>query len=74
MWWEVDVGSELEYLVTAEVAKRLRVKAQTLRKWRVEGRGPIFHKFGGRVCYHTEDIRQWEAANRRTPEGPKTGS
>jgi hypothetical protein len=54
-------------LTTAEVAARLRVKKNTLDKWRLRGRGPRFLKFGsdgasGRVRYTEEAIDEYVAA------------
>jgi len=54
-------------LTTAEVAARLRVKKNTLDKWRLRGRGPRFLKFGsdgasGRVRYTEEAIAEYVAA------------
>ena len=39
------------YLNTNDAARLLGLSRQTLAKWRVEGRGPPYHKFGSRVAY-----------------------
>jgi len=65
---------EKQYLLTGELAARLRVKAQTLRQWRVTGRGPAFFKLCGRVVYKVSDVEAWEAANRRDPGSRKNAS
>jgi predicted site-specific integrase-resolvase len=55
----------MEYLNTKEAAKRLRVSARTLEKWRVQGTGPVFLKIG-RLCFYTEDaITAWLNSRRR---------
>jgi len=61
-----------KYLVTRELAERLRVKTQTLRKWRTTGRGPSFYKLGGNVRYRVADVEEWESASRRDLGGQKT--
>jgi hypothetical protein len=58
-------------LTTAEVAARLRLKKNTLDKWRLRGRGPRFLKFGsdgasGRVRYTEEAIDEYVAAAEAT--------
>ncbi len=45
-----------EFLTTAELAKLIRVKPQTLRKKRLHGDGPPFVKFGNRVIYRRFDV------------------
>lgn len=38
----------------------------TLRIWRVEGRGPDFHRLGGRVRYRRSDLDKFIAEGHRT--------
>jgi predicted site-specific integrase-resolvase len=63
-----------------DVSKRLNVSVASLRRWRVEGRGPLFIKVGSLVRYRPEDLEFWLAAlptggsgngtrNRRAPVG-----
>ena len=35
------------------------LKVKTLRRWRVFGKGPRFHKLGGSVRYELHDIEEW---------------
>ena len=46
-----------------EAAAALGVKLQTLRCWRMRGRGPRYVRLGrnrfGRVAYRPEDIEAW---------------
>lgn len=54
-------------LTTHELAERWKVSDNTLRKWRVQGTGPSYVKFGeGRaadVRYRIEDVEAWEKQN-----------
>jgi hypothetical protein len=54
---------DLELLTTAEAAQLLKCREQTLRKQRIDGRGPRFIRMGdgpnARVCYRLSDIRTW---------------
>ena len=45
-----------------EVSKRLNVSVATLRRWRLEKRGPMFVKVGSLVRYRPEDLELWVAA------------
>jgi hypothetical protein len=53
------------YLPTPTAAKRINVSPRTLEKWRTQGGGPPFHKFGGKVLYAEGDLEAWAAAQRR---------
>lgn len=48
-----------QLLVSAEVAKLLRIKTNTLAIWRVRGVGPSYHKIGRRVVYSESDVTSW---------------
>jgi len=52
---------------TTDLAEILGVRKQTLRRWRQEGRGPLFVRFGyGRnacVRYRDVDIDAWLTEN-----------
>ena len=53
---------ELTLLQTASVAALLGLKPQTLRKWRLQGRGPRYVRLGGptgRVVYRRCDVDAW---------------
>jgi hypothetical protein len=50
-------------LMTEEdVSKRLNVSVASLRRWRLERRGPLFIKVGSLVRYRPEDVEFWLAA------------
>ena len=56
------MSADLSLLQTAGVAVILGVKPQTLRKWRLQGRGPRYIRLGGptgRVAYRRSDIDSW---------------
>jgi hypothetical protein len=52
-------------LTPAEAAERLRLRPQTLARWRVEGFGPVFVKLGGRVAYPARELAGWITSNRQ---------
>jgi hypothetical protein len=47
------------FLTEQEVSTRLNVSVATLRRWRLEKRGPTF---GSLVRYRPEDLDSWVAA------------
>ena len=50
------------FLNEQEVSKCLNVSVATLRRWRLEKRGPMFVKVGSLVRYRPEDLDSWVAA------------
>jgi predicted site-specific integrase-resolvase len=54
-------------LTEKEAAKRLFAKPQTLNKWRVRGRGPVYLKLAGKVRYRLDDIKAFIEASRIDP-------
>jgi len=53
------------FLTVGEAAALLRVSEITLARWRIEGRGPPYRKFGRRVVYALADILAWAEAQTR---------
>ena len=51
-----------QFLTEVEVAQRTHISLATLRRWRLENRGPIFRKFGSLVRYAEEELARWEQA------------
>ena len=47
------------YLTQAEAADVLRISARSLERWRLEGTGPAYRKFGRRVVYGRADLETW---------------
>lgn len=59
---------ESELLTTAEAATYLRLKPQTLSKWRSHGKGPYFVRIGGNVFYRLAELDQYVEAGIVAPE------
>ncbi len=56
--------SVIKHFTTSLLAKRLHLKEQTLRHWRMIGCGPKYIRIGGRrgrCLYRLEDVEAWEA-------------
>ena len=68
-WTGEDEGigklDENTFLTTDEAAGCLGVSFQTLKRYRVTGGGPTFHKLGGRVLYARFDLEAWSRARHR---------
>jgi excisionase family DNA binding protein len=48
-------------LKTEEAARRLRVDASTLRRWRLDGVGPRYFKHGSVYRYPANELEAWIA-------------
>ena len=48
------------FLTEGEVAERTQISLATLRRWRLENRGPKYRKFGSLVRYPEEELARWE--------------
>ena len=48
------------FLTECEVSDRTRISLATLCRWRLENRGPKYHKFGSLVRYGEEELTRWE--------------
>jgi hypothetical protein len=46
-----------------DTARRLNVSVRTLERWRVNGGGPPFVKYGRKVGYRDPDLEAWLAAH-----------
>lgn len=55
------------------VAQFLGLSERTMERLRLEGRGPVFCKFGRRVMYRWRDVLAWTDAQRRTSTSDKGG-
>ena len=51
-------------MTEAEAASLLRVSQRTLGRWRVEGGGPAFRRFGRRIGYAAADLHTWADTRR----------
>jgi hypothetical protein len=47
------------FLTELEVSRVAKISLATLRRWRLENRGPRFRKFGSLVRYSEEDLVSW---------------
>lgn len=56
-----------EYLTPAEAARPTRRSVRTLARMRAEGRGPKYHREGGRVLYPLSGLQEWLAQHCVTP-------
>ena len=56
----------LRLLTPTELQADYRIPTATAAKWRWNGSGPAFVKFGARVLYREADVEEWIAANVRT--------
>lgn len=65
---------EKPYLTSNGLANRWEMSSYTIRRWRVYGKGPMFHKMGGSVRYYVEDVEEYEKTIRKqhTSEPTKT--
>jgi len=48
------------FLTECEVSERTQISLATLRRWRLENRGPKYHKFGSLVRYGEDELNHWE--------------
>ena len=51
---------------TGQAARYLGISIKTLERWRYEGRGPVFRKFGKRVLYSQDELDRWAKDQERT--------
>jgi hypothetical protein len=54
-----------EFLIADEAAALLRISTVTLSRWRIEGAGPPYRKFGRRVVYASADLFAWATTQKR---------
>jgi excisionase family DNA binding protein len=50
------------FFTESEVAERTRISLGTLRRWRLENKGPRYFKFGSLVRYSEDDLAVWESS------------
>ena len=55
-----------EYMTCKQAARLLSLSPRTLEKFRVNGGGPIFRKFGRRVIYSRKDLEYWARSRQCT--------
>src|SRR5207237_8740678 len=57
---EVCIAMNSRFLTECEVSERTQISLATLRRWRLENRGPKYYKFGSLVRYGEEELTRWE--------------
>ena len=63
---DTPMDDDASYLSTPAAAALLGLSPRTLDRYRVNGEGPQFHKFGRRVRYARADLLAWAAGRRRS--------
>ena len=63
---ERNMNGDTDYMTTGEAAAFLRLSARTLERYRLNGAGPRYHKFGTRVLYLRADVVAWAAERGRS--------
>jgi excisionase family DNA binding protein len=58
------------FLTESEVAERTKISLGTLRRWRLENRGPHYYKFGSLVRYAEDELVVWLEAQPRGGDDP----
>ena len=53
------------YLTERELAEYLNVSVAAIRRWRLRGEGPRFHKFCALVRYSVADVEAWAESRRQ---------
>ena len=56
----------LRHLTQLDLARRWRISARTLERWRWLKQGPAYLKLGGHVVYRIGDVEAYEAEQRRS--------
>jgi len=47
-------------LTSKELAARYKVCENTIRKWRIQGKGPKWIRIGGTIRYRLSDVESYE--------------
>jgi predicted DNA-binding transcriptional regulator AlpA len=47
------------FLTEIEVSRKTKISLATLRRWRLERRGPSYRKFGSLVRYGENELDDW---------------
>lgn len=56
---EVKVIGDLRFLPRPLTAEKLNKTEKTLRRWEIDGYGPLVTRFGKDVYYEEKGIEQW---------------
>ena len=53
------------FFTSREAAEFLMLSPRTVDRYRSTGKGPVFHKFGGRAVYFLGDLKDWAMTRRQ---------
>ena len=71
----LEVNMSNEFLTTVELSELIRIKPQTIRKWRLRGEGPPYLQLTkstrARALYRTSDINAWLESHSVDPGNSK---
>lgn len=67
---DISTTNPLDVIAQEELAKALKVRGSTLRKWRADGKGPAYFRLEKSVFYRVQDVREWIASKLTLPGGP----
>jgi len=56
----VVLETERSHLRESDLASRWVMSPRTLKRWRMQGRGPTYLKIGKRVCYLLSTVQEYE--------------
>lgn len=59
-----------DYLTSGQIAKRYSIKEKSVRRQRMQDRGPPHVKFGGRIFYKITEVEAWERAQLKPKKSP----
>ena len=63
------LADEDRFLTPAEASEFLRRGVRTLARMRAEGRGPAYHRMGGKVLYPLSSLRSFMDSGMVVPAG-----
>ena len=69
-----NIKSPHHLLTENDAATYLSMAVPTLRKWRVQGGGPVFLKLSRAVRYDMADLDAWIAERRRASTSAEAGA
>jgi predicted DNA-binding transcriptional regulator AlpA len=58
------------FLTEIEVSRKTKISLATLRRWRLENRGPHYRKFGSLVRYPEDELLLWEQSQPHGGDDP----
>jgi excisionase family DNA binding protein len=54
------------FLTTSEAGSYLNISPRTLEKYRSQGGGPPYRRFGRSIRYHEDELESWAEEQRRS--------